>query len=71
MSDSLIALLHNTETHPEIFGNSLFCNFSFSILKDFSAGVFRAGTQKDMIVNFEEYFSVVNKHVWMVWVGVI
>ena len=53
MSDSLMAVLHNTETYPEIFGNSLFCNFSFSILKDFSAGVFRAGTQKDMIVNFE------------------
>ena len=35
----------------------------------FSAGEFRAGAQKDIIVNFEEQFCY--KHVWMAWIGVI
>ena len=30
----------------------------------FAAGDFGAGAQKDIIVNFEEQFSVINMHGW-------
>ena len=30
----------------------------------FSAGYFRAGAQKGIIVNFEEQFSVINMYGW-------
>ena len=30
----------------------------------FSAGEFRAGAQKDIIVNFEQQFSVINMYGW-------
>ena len=33
----------------------------------FSAGEFRAGAQKDIIVNFEQKFSVINMYGWHVY----